>query len=84
MAPMTTMRSLPLFTPSNCTRNSVLRRRLASCSPDDLSDKMLSISSACHTWAVGEARLGLHGERPELVACGQMVQDAAVTCKPYR
>ena len=46
MAPMTTIRLLLVATPSNWSRNSVLRRRLASCSPAERSDKMLSISSA--------------------------------------
>jgi len=50
VAPMTTTRSEPEATPSNWTRNSVFSRRLASCSPELRSDKMLSISSA----------LGLH------------------------
>ena len=43
---MTTMGLLLVATPSNWSRNSVLRRRLASCSPAERSDKMLSISSA--------------------------------------
>ena len=46
MAPMTTIRLLLVATPSNWSKNSVLRRRLASCSPAERSDKMLSISSA--------------------------------------
>lgn len=33
VAPMTTTLSAPPLTPSNCTKNSVLRRRMASCSP---------------------------------------------------
>ncbi len=42
---MTTTRSLPAATPSNSIRNCVFRRRLASCSAAERSDRMLSISS---------------------------------------
>lgn len=46
------IRSAPLEMPSHWTMNSVFSLRLASCSPDDRSESILSISSAkplsCH------------------------------------
>mmetsp|Transcript_16575 Transcript_16575/g.39339 ORF Transcript_16575/g.39339 Transcript_16575/m.39339 type:complete len:290 (+) Transcript_16575:600-1469(+) len=45
VAPMTTTCASCPETPSNCSRNSVLSRRLASCSPDDRALRMESISS---------------------------------------
>lgn len=52
VAPITTTEFWPCCdrTPSNCTRNSVLRRRPASCSPLDRSDRIESISSAATDW----------------------------------
>ena len=63
-------------TPSSCTRNSVFSRLLASCSDDDRSDRMLSISSGRVCGVEEGGGEGVAG-RGQLRVCGGAVRGAA-------
>ena len=78
VAPMTTTRSKPEATPSNWTRNSVFSRRLASCSPELRSDRMLSISSALRTHA--RVKGGSPGRQRCISAAQSLSLDAEQLC----